>query len=85
MSVEVFVEGKGTLKDRLNNIMVSYLLPLLARPEKSEIERLIAEAAGLATSKPDESWQPESSFHSTVTDFARLRGLSTSQPRSTAM
>lgn len=55
MSVECLVEGKGTLKERLNNIMVSHILPLLVRREKSEIERLIAEAVALATSKPDES------------------------------
>ena len=29
--------------------------------------------------------QRDTDFHSTVTDLARFRGLSTSQPRSTAM
>ena len=53
-SVEHLVTGKGTLKQRLEEIFRSHLIHLLCKPERSEVDNLIFEATKLATSRMDE-------------------------------
>jgi hypothetical protein len=51
-----------------------------------DIHRSISEILG-ENRRADSTLKPKSTltYYSTVTDFAKLRGLSTSQPRKTAM
>ena len=53
LSVKHLATGKGTLKTRLNEVFISYLLHLLVDPGRSEVERLISESIQLVTREDD--------------------------------
>lgn len=52
-SVQYLATGNGSLKDRLSEVFVSYLLSLKCDSNNSEVEKLIQEAQDLATSIKD--------------------------------
>jgi hypothetical protein len=54
-SLEHLATGPGSLKRRLENVLISYLVPLAADSSRSDVARLISEVVTLATSKEDET------------------------------
>lgn len=50
-SVECLATGNGNLTKKLENIFISFLLPLNCNPQNSEIEMFIWEAQTLASQK----------------------------------